>query len=96
VLAAGIAALKPSRARALAAAIASTLVFAAFVTELQPLATHTFLWAHLLQNVVLAEWAPALLVLASGCSVVKNDAKMSASAAAAAAARAPRGLTTAA
>jgi cytochrome c oxidase assembly factor CtaG len=25
---------------------------------------HTFLWAHLLQNVVLAEWAPALLVLA--------------------------------
>jgi len=40
------------------------LVFAAFVTELQPLATHTFLWAHLLQNVVLAEWAPLLLVLA--------------------------------
>jgi cytochrome c oxidase assembly factor CtaG len=31
---------------------------------LQPLAVHTFLWAHLLQNVVLAEWAPALLVLA--------------------------------
>src|SRR4029077_11916926 len=40
------------------------LVFAAFVTELEPLANHTFLWAHLLQNVVLAEWAPALLVLA--------------------------------
>ena len=40
------------------------LVFAAFVTELEPLANHTFLWAHLLQNVVLAEWAPALVVLA--------------------------------
>jgi putative membrane protein len=38
------------------------LVFAAFVTQLEPLANHTFLWAHLLQNVVLAEWAPALLV----------------------------------
>jgi cytochrome c oxidase assembly factor CtaG len=40
------------------------LVFAAFSTELEPLANHTFLWAHLLQNVVLAEWAPVLLVLA--------------------------------
>jgi cytochrome c oxidase assembly factor CtaG len=40
------------------------LVFAAFVTQLEPLANHTFLWAHLLQNVVLAEWAPLLLVLA--------------------------------
>jgi putative membrane protein len=40
------------------------MIFAAFFTGLQPLATHTFLWAHLLQNVVLAEWAPALLVLA--------------------------------
>jgi cytochrome c oxidase assembly factor CtaG len=57
-------ALKPSRPRAVAAAVALLLVFAAFFTTLQPLATHTFLWAHLLQNVVLAEWAPALLVLA--------------------------------
>jgi putative membrane protein len=40
------------------------LIVAAFVTKLQPFAIHTFLWAHLLQNVVLAEWAPALLVLA--------------------------------
>ena len=40
------------------------LIFASFATRLQPLAVHTFLWAHLLQNVVLAEWAPALLVLA--------------------------------
>jgi cytochrome c oxidase assembly factor CtaG len=52
------------RARRAALAAALALVFFAFVTELEPLANHTFLWAHLLQNVVLAEWAPALLVLA--------------------------------
>jgi cytochrome c oxidase assembly factor CtaG len=40
------------------------LILASFATGLQPLATGTFLWAHLLQNVVLAEWAPALLLLA--------------------------------
>jgi cytochrome c oxidase assembly factor CtaG len=54
----------PGRFRVAAAVAALALIFAAFVTELQPLALHTFLWAHLLQNVVLAEWAPALLVLA--------------------------------
>ncbi len=53
-----------SRPRLVAGALGLALVFAAFVTQLQPLATHTFLWAHLLQNVVLAEWAPVLLVLA--------------------------------
>src|SRR6059058_5803239 len=53
-----------SRPRLAAGALGVLLVFAAFVTALEPLANHTFLWAHLLQNVVLAEWAPALLVLA--------------------------------
>ena len=53
-----------SRARLAAGVLGVVLIFAAFVTQLQPLATHTFLWAHLLQNVVLAEWAPLLLVLA--------------------------------
>ena len=53
-----------SRARVAAGALGVALVFAAFCTELEPLANHTFLWAHLLQNVVLAEWAPALLVVA--------------------------------
>ena len=53
-----------SRPRLAAGALGISLVFAAFFTELEPLANHTFLWAHLLQNVVLAEWAPALLVLA--------------------------------
>ena len=55
---------RPSRAHATAAAAALLLLFAFFVSPLQEWATHTFLWAHLLQNVVLAEWAPALLVLA--------------------------------
>jgi cytochrome c oxidase assembly factor CtaG len=54
----------PGQRRFVAAGAAFALVFAAFASELQPLALHTFLWAHLLQNVVLAEWAPALLVLA--------------------------------
>ena len=55
---------KPRGPRAAAVTVALALIFASFFTTLQPLATHTFLWAHLLQNVVLAEWAPALLVLA--------------------------------
>jgi cytochrome c oxidase assembly factor CtaG len=54
----------PGRLRIAAAVGAFALAFAAFASELQPLALHTFLWAHLLQNVVLAEWAPALLVVA--------------------------------
>jgi putative membrane protein len=56
--------IRPTGWRAAAAATGIAMLFLAFVTGLQPLATHTFLWAHLLQNVVLAEWAPALLVLA--------------------------------
>jgi cytochrome c oxidase assembly factor CtaG len=53
-----------SRPRLAAGVLGVVLVFAAFFTQLEPLANHTFLWAHLLQNVVLAEWAPVLLVLA--------------------------------
>lgn len=52
------------RARLIPLVAALALIFLAFATKLQPFAVHTFLWAHLLQNVVLAEWAPALLVLA--------------------------------
>src|SRR5438105_15941746 len=55
----------PGRRRVLAAVTGLALIVAAFATRLQPLALHTFLWAHLLQNVVLAEWAPALLVFAA-------------------------------
>ncbi len=54
----------PDRVQTAAAATALALLFLAFFTDLQQLAVHTFLWAHLLQNVVLAEWAPALLVVA--------------------------------
>jgi cytochrome c oxidase assembly factor CtaG len=39
------------------------LIVAAFVTPLHTLALDYLLSAHLLQNVVLAEWAPALVVL---------------------------------
>ena len=53
-----------SQPRVVAGSLGVVLVFAAFATRLEPLANHTFLWAHLLQNVVLAEWAPALLLLA--------------------------------
>ena len=53
-----------SRPRLVAGALGVAIVFAAFATRLEPLANHTFLWAHLLQNVVMAEWAPALLLLA--------------------------------
>jgi cytochrome c oxidase assembly factor CtaG len=53
-----------SRRQALAGALAVALVAAAFASELEPLANRTFLWAHLLQNVLLAEWVPALLLLA--------------------------------
>jgi len=39
------------------------LILAVFVTPLHPIALHYLLSIHLLQNVVLAEWAPALCVL---------------------------------
>ena len=39
------------------------LILAAFVSPLHMLSMHFLLSAHLLQNVVLAEWAPALCVL---------------------------------
>src|SRR5665647_2484357 len=54
---------RPDRTQTAATAAGLALLLLAFCTGLQHLALHTFLWAHLLQNVVLAEWAPALLVL---------------------------------
>ena len=64
LLAAAILATRPRGVRLAALVAGLALIFAAFATRLQPFAVHTFLWAHLLQNVVLAEWAPALLVFA--------------------------------
>jgi len=57
-------ALRTRGPRAVAAAAGLILIAAFFATPLQGWATETFLWAHLLQNVVMAEWAPLLLVLA--------------------------------
>ena len=62
------------RLRLVAGGLGVALVFAAFVTGLQQLATHTFLWAHLLQNVVLAESAPVLLLLAVPAGVATRAA----------------------
>ena len=52
-----------TRRRIAAFAAGLALILAAFATPLQTLALHYLLTAHLLQNVVLAEWAPALLLL---------------------------------
>src|SRR3712207_1173297 len=50
--------------RILAYALAQLLLLAVFVTPVDTLALDYLLSMHLFQNVVLAEWAPALLVLA--------------------------------
>jgi len=63
-----------SRPRLPAGLLGVVLVFGAFATQLEPLANHTFLWAHLLQNVVLAEWVPLLLVLAIPPHLAKRAA----------------------
>ena len=44
-------------------AVAMLLLLAVGVTPLHEISVHYLLWIHLLQNVVLAEWAPLLLVL---------------------------------
>ncbi len=62
-----LAALRVARAdrwRVACGAAGLALIALAFVSPLQRLALHFLLTAHLLQNVVLAEWAPALLVFA--------------------------------
>ena len=53
-----------SRARMAAFALALGLMLAVFATPVETIALHYLLTAHLLQNVVMAEWAAALIVLA--------------------------------
>jgi putative membrane protein len=53
-----------SRARKAAFAAALVLLLACFETPLETIGLRYLLSAHLLQNVILAEWAPALVVLA--------------------------------
>jgi cytochrome c oxidase assembly factor CtaG len=55
---------RTERWRIVCGAAGIALIVLAFVSPLQSLALHYVLTAHLLQNVVLAEWAPALLVFA--------------------------------
>jgi cytochrome c oxidase assembly factor CtaG len=50
------------RIRRVAFAASQLLLLAVFVTPLETLALHYLLSAHLLQNVVVAEWAPGLAV----------------------------------
>ena len=50
--------------RRVAFALSQLLVLAVMLTPVETIALHYLLSAHLLQNVVLAEWAPALVVLA--------------------------------
>ena len=51
-----------SRVRIAAFAAGQLLILAVFLTPIQTIALHYLLTMHLLQNVVLAEWAPALCV----------------------------------
>jgi putative membrane protein len=54
---------RPSRARVVSFAAGMVLLLAVFLSPVETLALHYLLSFHLLQNVVVAEWAPALAVL---------------------------------
>jgi cytochrome c oxidase assembly factor CtaG len=56
---------RPERWRVGCLVAAELLILGVFVTPIHSLAFHYLLSAHLLQNVVVAEWAPALIVLAA-------------------------------
>ena len=53
---------RPGRRRVLCFAAAIVILLALALTPLGTLALHYVLWAHLVQNVALAEWIPLLLV----------------------------------
>jgi cytochrome c oxidase assembly factor CtaG len=59
-------------ARRLAFAVSQLLVLAVMLTPLATIALHYLLSAHLLQNVVLAEWAPALAVVGLAPSLARE------------------------
>jgi putative membrane protein len=61
-----------SPARRASFAASQLLVLAVMLTPLATIALHYVLWAHLLQNVVIAEWAPALAVLGLAPSLVRE------------------------
>jgi putative membrane protein len=61
----------PAPAQAASFALGIGLALAAVTTPLGTIAVHYLLSAHLVQNVVLAEWAPALLVLGVPAALAK-------------------------
>jgi putative membrane protein len=61
-----------SRPRRLAFAVSQLLLLAVFLTPLETLALHYLLSAHLLQNVVVAEWAPGLAVVGIAPSLARE------------------------
>jgi putative membrane protein len=61
-----------SPARRLAFAVSQLLIVAVMLTPLDTIALNYLLSVHLLQNVVLAEWAPALAVLGIGPSLARE------------------------
>jgi putative membrane protein len=61
-----------SRGRRVAFAASQLLVLAVMLTPLSTIALHYLLSAHLLQNVVLAEWAPALAVVGVAPSLARD------------------------
>jgi cytochrome c oxidase assembly factor CtaG len=64
------------RSRVLAFAAGMTVVLAALVSPIATVAVHYLVSAHLLQNVMLAEWAPALLVLGASAPLAAQVARL--------------------
>ena len=66
----------PARWRVGCFALGLVLLLAVLVTPLDTIALHYLLSIHLLQNVVLAEWAPALVVLGVAPSLAARLARL--------------------
>ena len=63
---------RPTGQRVAAFIVSQLLLLAVLVTPVETVAVHYLLAVHLLQNVVLAEWAPALLVLALPATLARR------------------------
>jgi len=61
-----------ARLRRFAFAASLALLLAVFATPLETWALHYVLWAHLLQNVVVAEWVPGLAVVGIAPSLARE------------------------
>lgn len=67
---------RPARWRVACFAFGLVLLLAVQITPLDTLALHSLLSIHLLQNVVLAEWAPGLVVLGLAPSLAARLARL--------------------